>query len=142
MDQDLKKARDLLLSSDHTCVLCRGDQMYTSRERGVKPLLTFLDSGTDLSGFAAADKVVGRGAAFLYCLLGVRSIYAGIVSSAAMEVLTQAGIAVSAEKTVERIQNRAGDGLCPMESATMSCKTPTEALSAIRRTLKALQEAM
>lgn len=142
MDQDLEKARRLLLASEDTCVLCFGTQVYTSRERGVKPLLALLDSGSDLRGFAAADKVVGRGAAYLYCLLGVRSVYAGVISTAAMEVLEQAGIAVTAERTVDRIRNRAGNGLCPIESATMSSKTPAEALAAIRRTLKKLEEAI
>ena len=71
MDKNLLKARDLLLAGNYTCVVCREDTLYTTTHRGVAPLLNWLDDGTDLEGFSAADRVVGRGAAFLYCLLKV-----------------------------------------------------------------------
>ena len=71
MTMDMTKARSLLESGDYTCVVCHGDTVHTATERGVKPLLNWLDEGMDLRGFSAADRVVGRATAFLYCLLGV-----------------------------------------------------------------------
>ena len=70
MNSDLTKAAALLNSGAYTCVLCRGDAVFTGTERGVKPLLGWLDGGVDLNGFSAADRVVGTAAAFLYVLLG------------------------------------------------------------------------
>ena len=69
--ENMTKARNLLDSGDYTCVVCNGNAIYTTTQRGVAPLLNWLDSGTDLTNFSAADRVVGRGAAFLYCLKGV-----------------------------------------------------------------------
>lgn len=45
--------------------MCKGSTIYISTERGVKPLIDRIDDGTDLQGFSAADKVVGKAAAFL-----------------------------------------------------------------------------
>lgn len=57
--------------------------MLTSTERGVKPLLQWLDGENSVKGFSAVDKVVGRAAAFLYVLLEVKEVYAGVMSEGA-----------------------------------------------------------
>ena len=72
---DLENAKQILLEGGYTCVLCRGKEIYTATARGVRPLVDWLDSGLDLRGFSAADKVVGRATAFLYVLLGVRTVH-------------------------------------------------------------------
>ena len=76
----LRKAKETLESGGYTCVLTDGTIVYTSKLRGVKPLVQFLESGTIPSGFSAADKVIGRATAYLYVLLGVREVYAQIIS--------------------------------------------------------------
>lgn len=134
---DLEKAKSILQGSDYTCVLCRGDQIHTSRHRGVRPLLELLE--TDVSGFCAADKVVGKATALLYRLLKVRAIHAAVISQAALQALQNSGIAVSWDSQVDYIKNRAGDGRCPMEQATEGIDDPQEALIAIRQKLKELQ---
>ena len=132
MEHNLNKALQLLKGGDYTCVVCRDDTVYTTTQRGVAPLLSWLDSQTDLSGFSAADRVVGRGAAFLYCLLGVREVHARVMSLPAAEVLRSHNIHASADLFVEGIINRAGNGPCPFEAAVMDIQDAAEALSAIR----------
>ena len=132
MDNNLLKARDILQSRDYTCVVCREDTVYTTTRRGVAPLLDWVDDGTDLSGFYAADRVVGRGAAFLYCLLNVNAVYARVMSHPAAEVLKAYGIEAYADTFVEGIINRAGTGPCPFEAAVMNIDNAQEALTAIR----------
>ena len=140
MHSDLEKAKTYLKEEDCTCVLCRDDQLFSSKHRGVRPLLDFLDSGKDFSGFSAADKVVGKATAFFYCLLGVREIHAGILSDAAAEVLNQASISFSCDSRVPTIRNRDNTGPCPMEQATKDISDPYSALIAVRRTLESLQK--
>ena len=139
MISDLEKAKTYLKTQGCTCVLCREDQLFHSRHRGVRPLLTFLDSGEDFTNFSAADKVVGKATAFLYCLLGVRAIHAGVLSDAAAEVLTEANISFSCDCRVPAIRNRDNTGPCPMEQATKDLTDPHLALAAIRKTLETLQ---
>lgn len=140
MIPDLVKATAYLKTKNCTCVLCLGDTIFSSRHRGVRPLLDFLDSGEDFTGFSAADKVVGKATAFLYCLLGVRAIYAGVLSDAAAEVLTQASISFSCGRQVPAIRNRDNTGPCPMEHATNDISDPHLALAAIREALRVLQK--
>ena len=130
---DLNKAKALLTEGGYTCVLCRDDEVHTATARGVKPLVDWLDSSLDLRGFSAADKVVGRATAFLYVLLGIRSIHALVMSSPAKEALEAGGIAASCATEVAGIINRRGDGPCPFEEAVLGITDPAEALTAIRK---------
>ena len=130
---DLNKAKALLAAGGYTCVLCRGDEIHTATARGVKPLVDWLDSGLDLRGFSAADKVVGRATAFLYVLLGVREVHALVMSAPAKEALEAGGIAASCAAEVAGIINRRGDGPCPFEEAVLGITDPEEALTAIRK---------
>ena len=139
MNNDLNCAHVLLEQNGYTCVIQRGETVYTSFERGVKPLLGLLDDGTDCTGFSAADKVVGKAAAFLYCLLRVRSVYASVISKPALQVLTEQGIEVMYDTCVDAIKNRAGTGFCPMETAVLSESEPTKALDRIRVRLEELR---
>ena len=140
MKTDLKKAAELLRGGDYTCVLYRGDTIYKSHERGVKPLLQWLDNGTDLKGFSAADKVVGKAAAFLYVLLGVCEVYAPVMSKAAAEVLKKNGVRPQYDTLADRIQNRTGTGLCPMEQAVFDEQDPKEALKIIKAKVAFMQQ--
>ena len=128
-------------SGGYTCVLVGGDAVYTSNLHGVKPLIQFLESGTVRPGLSAADKVVGKAAAFLYVLLGVKALYASVISSPALALLKSYEIDVSYETTVEMIRNRTDTGYCPMEQATLNLSEPEEALRAIKETLEKLSGA-
>lgn len=139
MKNDLIKARSLLDTGDYTCVVCRGDVFYTAAERGVKPLLNWLDSGQDLKDFSAADRVVGRATAFLYVLLGVKEVYAKVMSRPAADVLEAYGITAETETLVDGIINRKGTGPCPFEAAVMEMEDANHALIAIRDKLTQMQ---
>lgn len=132
MSIDLEKAKELFDSGEYTCVLCKGGMTFTSTERGVKPLLEWLDGETDINGFSAADKVVGRAAAFLYVLLEVKEVYASVMSEGAAEVLSKYGIRSEYDVSAKEIINRAGNGSCPMEQAVKGIDIPEQALEAIR----------
>lgn len=135
---DLDRAVSLLKSEGYTCVLVKDDTVYTSRERGVKPLMAFHAKQTDLAGFSAADKVVGKATAFLYVLLGVSRVFALVVSKPAAEVLRAHGVELNAQTEVEAIRNRTNTGFCPMEQAVREISNPADAPRAIREALAKL----
>ena len=137
---DIVRAKEILTEGGFTCVLIKGGTVFSSRERGVKPLLSLLDSKENCKGCFAADKVVGKAAAFLYILLGAKALYASVISAPALELLKSYKIDVSYETTVEMIRNRTETGYCPMEQATLNLSEPNEALRAIRETLRRLSE--
>ena len=129
---NLEKARNHLETGSYTCVVARGEEILFATDRGVKPLLNWLDEGLDMTGASAADKVVGRATAFLYCLLGVSRVYAAVMSRPAAQVLEKNGIEAHWGKLVDGIINRRGTGPCPFEDAVMHITDSQEALTAIR----------
>ena len=138
MSDNLTKCREMLKSGEYTLVLFDGKMVFTDTKRGVKPLLDLLDGNTDLTGFSAADKVVGKAAAFLYVLLNVREIYADVISSNALSVLEEHQIPVVYGTLTDKIKNRAGTGFCPMETAVLGENSPEKALEKIREKAKEL----
>ncbi len=133
-----ERAKGLLTEGNYTLVLCRGESVLTDTHRGVAPLLALLDDEVDLTGYAAADRVVGKAAAFLYLRLSVASVYGAVMSRPAYDLLVSHGVTVSCNCLVEAIRNRAGDGFCPMETVCLPLEDPVEAERAIRRRLAEL----
>lgn len=134
----ISKAKEILVENGCTCVVIKGDFCYESKQRGVKPLLALIDGECDVRGGSAADKVIGKAAAFLYILLGVKEIYADVISEPAIETLRKGGISVEYREQVPMIRNRDGSGFCPMEQATLKVEDEKIALEVIRETLRDL----
>lgn len=137
---NLDKAKMLLSRTDNTCVLCSDAVILTDKRRGVRPLLDLLESEADVAGFAVADKVVGKAAAYLYCLMRISCLHAQVISKPALAVLQQAGIATEYDQLVPAIQNRTRDGFCPMERAVWEIHSPEDALPAIHKALDQLRK--
>ena len=112
---DLQKAISILESGNHTCVLCKGDAVYISNKSGIAPMVGFISEGIDLKGFSVADKIVGKAAAMLFALAGIKNAYGDVMSIGGLEFLEQNGIGASYSVLTEKIINRSGTDICPME---------------------------
>lgn len=130
---NLEQAKQMLHEGNYTCVFYRGEEVITDSRRGVTPLLCLLESEKNLHGFCAADKVVGKAAAFLYCALEVNELYADVISEPALEVLRRAGISVEYANAVKAIRNRTNTSYCPMETAVWNVSDTEEAIIMIRQ---------
>ena len=86
-----------------------------------------------------ADRIIGRGAAFLLVKGGVREVFAFVMSEPAREVLQKAGIKVSCDRLEPKIVNRDGTGTCPVEMAVMDTESPDEAFLRIEAFLRRMQ---
>lgn len=136
MQRDLLNAK-ALLTGRRTLVLKRGDEVIFSEERGVAPLVSLLSR--DFSGFCAADRVVGKGAAFCYIALSVKSVWAAVISVPAKEFLEKHGVAVYCDTLTERIENRTRTGFCPIEAAVLNIDDTETAIDKIKQTLLELK---
>lgn len=136
---NFENAKELLKTGDYTCALCKDGITYTSTKRGVSPLVEWLTNGTDCKGFSAADKIVGKAAALLYILSGVKEVYAPVMSLSAAEILSRHGITAESGKLVQTIINRSGTGPCPMEQAVANIDDPAQALKAIQNRMAVLK---
>ncbi len=136
METLAEKGRAFLSSGDRL-VLYREEAVYRSDKPGIRPLLA-ASQNPAFTGVWAADKIVGRAAAMLYCLLKVKGVYAQVLSIGGKEILDRHGIAVSWDTLTPAIQNRAGTGLCPMEMAVSDITAPQSAPAALLKALAAL----
>ena len=139
MSELINYSKKRLLDGAYTCVLYNGETEIVSSERGVSFLLGLYNSGKNYSGYVSADKVVGKGAALLYAILGIKEIYAFVISESALSVLNNNDITCTYDTLVPHIINRRGDGICPIECATMDIVNPADAPSMIARTLEKLR---
>ena len=137
MDKHIEILRRRLTDGGYTCVILSDGDEFISFERGVKPLISFLDSGRSFRGAVAADKTVGAGAAHLYVLLGIKALWANVISDAALSVLIAAGITVEYGERVPYIINRKGDGICPFEQCVLAV---SDAQTAQRKIFAKLDE--
>jgi hypothetical protein len=135
---DIDRAKTLL-DNGFTCVLVNADNIYTSTLNGVAPMMDFISSGINLSGFSAADKIVGKAAAMLFVLAGVKAVFAPVMSKNAVKVFSGYGINYSCGIITDSIVNRNGSGPCPMDKAVSDTDDPHAAYYAIRHTLDQLK---
>lgn len=138
---DIEKAREIIKSGRYTCVMCKGETLYTSQKRGVVPVLEKIEQNVDISGFSVADKIIGKAAAMLFHLAGISVLYGEVMSNPAVEYLKTTDIEFSYVTLTEKIINRTGDGLCPMETAVMDIDNPKEAFVAVKNKLDELRKA-
>lgn len=115
-------------------------ELRSDDRRGILPLMQWISGGEFLRGAVVADKVIGKAAAFLLVLGGVREVYAGVISVPAADVLQNAGIPYTYEKKVQNIENRRHDGICPMESAVLKTEDPKEAFLILEKKCAEFQE--
>lgn len=139
MTENLHRAYELMRREDDTCVIIKDEKIYTSKERGVKPLLAWLEDGVDMKGASASDKVVGKAAAFLYVKLQIKEVYAGVVSKPACAVFKEYGISVQYGEKVDAIRNRTNTGFCPMETAVLDIEDADEAFTTVKDKVKSMQ---
>lgn len=111
---NLERAKSKLVG-DNTCVLVKDETVYVSTKTGITPMMEFIAEGVDLKGFSVADRIVGKAAAMLFVKAGIVEVFSKVISEPAVEFLKKHGVEVSFDTLTERIINRAGTGLCPME---------------------------
>lgn len=135
------QAKSSLLSSASTIAVVSNGEVFTSQERGVKPLLHLLSEKKGfLKGSSVADKVIGKAAALLMVLGEIKEVHTLIISEPAIRVFEKYNIPCFYDKKVDRIVNRTGDGLCPMETLCLDVEEPKEAFQKITDFIKTMKK--
>lgn len=130
------KAKDLLIGKT-TCVLADGaGHVIRSERRGIAPMMLLfeqMESPKLPEGFCAADKIVGKAAAMLFVRAGLSGVYAEVLSKDGKDYLESHGIPVEYETLSDKIVNRKGDDICPMEKCVAPYSDPEEGYLALRK---------
>lgn len=140
MNNDLLQAKSAL--NGHTIALCKGDTLIVCDKKSIRPMLDFISEGKDLSGFSAADLVVGKAVATLFVYAKIKCVYSKVMSRPALEYLQSHGIDAKCDTLVENIINRAGDGICPMEQCVQNIDDASVAYAALKDKIMQMQRSV
>lgn len=124
----------------HSICLCRDGEYFTDDDRGISPMIRLIEEGRDLHGYAAADIIVGKAAAMLFIKAGIREVYGEVMSRAGYDFLQQHDIPCAYGKLTEKIINRKGDGICPMEQTVALIDDPEEGTIALQQRMMELRK--
>lgn len=138
----IEQAKVNLIKENASCSVIRGDFIYTSKDKGVKPILSNLKIEEDFFLDAyVADRVIGKAAALLLVKGKVKEIYGELISEHAIKVLEEYSIPFSYDTKVPYIMNRTHNGMCPLEESVLNITNPSEAYIAICNTVAKLMAA-
>jgi hypothetical protein len=132
--EDIDLARSLLEEEKWNLVIVKGGQvLFSSRERGIAPFFQAVQSiGGSLHNAALADRIVGSAVAMLCLQARITSVYAGIASQGALDMLKGQGVTITSKSTVPYISNYDGTDLCPFEKMAGSCQGPSQFFVALQ----------
>jgi hypothetical protein len=118
---DMEKFKESGLS----ILVLKGEKvLFSSDKEMLKPLIEAIGS-VDMHGATVYDKIVGRAAMLLFVKAKVKEVFALVASKTAVQVAEQYEIPFVVEELTERIINRKGDDICPMEKKS-ECLGPEE----------------
>ncbi len=135
---DIELAKKAL--SGHSIALCRDGEIFTGDGRGISPMMGFIAEGRDLSGYSAADVIVGKAAAMLFVKAGIVCVHAKTMSRAGKDLLEKHGIPCTYDLLTERIVNRSGTNICPMEKTVSDIDDPETGYAALRQCIEEMKK--
>lgn len=112
----MKEIIRMLHKDNYSCVIMNKENIRAFSQRGIADLFYLLKNDPDfLKDASIADKVVGKAAAALMILGGVKEVYTDIISFSALTLFQETDIEISFAQEVPYIQNRDQTDWCPME---------------------------
>lgn len=122
---------EILRREKCSLVVKNHDIVTTYSKPGVRDLEYLLDHDPEmLHGATIADKVIGKAAAAMVVVGGVKELYAEVLSKKAIPFLEEAGIVYTYGTLVDTIKEE-GDR-CQLEKITAPASTPEETVALLR----------
>lgn len=126
--------------ADFALVAFKQDELFfSSKQRGIAPLVSLCEKNTDRSELYVADKVIGKAAALLCVQCNAKMLYAKVISEAALSVLDKYKIDAAYDTLVPFIKNKEGDNKCPMEKLASGVDEPIKMLRRAKNFLETLK---
>ncbi|MDR2011324.1 MAG: DUF1893 domain-containing protein [Bacteroidales bacterium] len=132
----MKEIIDLLHDNGYSCVIANNDETRVFYSRGVKDLYDLFKNTDFLKGAFVADKVVGKAAASLMILGGVKEVYTDLISTPALQMLKENCIEASYHTEVPVILNGSQNDWCPLEILCNQENLPENLLPSIENFIK------
>ena len=128
-----------LQTSQCTLAVAKRGVVETFYRRGVADLLQLHDTEPErLCGASVADKIIGKAAASILILSGVKEAYAPRITEGALRLLAEHGVKAECDEAIDRVENRTHTGRCPLDTVCADLSEPEEMLQAVREKLRQL----
>ena len=124
----------------HTISLCKDGQCLFSEKKGIAPLMGFIADGINLNGYSVADLVVGKAAALLMVKCKIKAVFAKTLSQSGEEVLKSHNIPYEFETLADKIINRDGTDICPMEKTVLITDDPEEGYVLLKNKIQSMKK--
>ena len=126
---------------EHTLIVRKDGAERTYTRRGVIDLFELLTNEPEALYMASiTDKAIGKAAAALMVLGGVKEAATPRISAPALKLFRTAGIKVDYDEEVPLILNRDKSDFCPMEKRCMVSDNPQELLPIITEFINEIKQ--
>lgn len=133
------EAVDMIKSKKATCVLVKDNKIISAESpKGIYYVIDLYEKGL-LKDAYIADTIIGKAAAMIFSLGGLKGCYGRTISKSALKWLNENNINATYSELTPAIQNRKGDGICPMEETVKNIFDEEEALEALKNKVKELR---
>lgn len=139
--KDIDLAKELLEKEQLALAIVKeGKLIFSSRDRGIKPMYTAVSELKDeLKGASVADRVIGKAAAMLCEYACIKELYTKLVSENAVKVLQKTSIQFCYDETTPYIKNRDKTSMCPVETLSQNVNNVDDLLEDISSFLKSIK---
>ena len=126
---------------EHTLIVRKDGAERTFTRRGVIDLFELLTNEAEaLHRASITDKAIGKAAAALMVLGGVKEAATPRISTPALKLFRSAGIKIDYDEEVLLILNRDKSDFCPMEKRCMVSDNPQELLPIITEFINEIKQ--
>ncbi|MEM3403105.1 MAG: DUF1893 domain-containing protein [Nitrososphaeria archaeon] len=134
LENDLITARSRLLKNNLSFVIVKhGKIVFETKSKGIRMLLEAISTyQKEVEGASIADKVVGKAAMFLIIRARIKSVYAKVISTAALELASSNDVSVLYDRMVKCILNKARSDTCPFEKMVENVSSTEQAFQILR----------
>lgn len=138
----LTQLKQIQAEHNYTLIAGMGDNLYTSWQDGIKPILSKLaEKKYYFENSVIVDRVVGKAAAMLFVRSKVGYVHANVLSRSAQKILDHYQVSYSFDILVDYIKNRNNTGMCPMEETVLNVEDLDEAFQLLLEKQKLLVSA-
>ena len=124
---------DMLNEQGLSLLVYNHDSLTTHANRGIQYLLQLIsDQPERLKGAVAADKIIGKSAAAIMIVGGVKEVHTNVICTPARELFEANGVLVFATEEVPMIMNRDQTGMCPMDTQIANIESIEECVAILQ----------
>ena len=124
---------DMLNEQGLSLLVYNNGELTTHANRGIQDLLQLIsDQPERLKGAVAADKIIGKSAAAIMIVGGVKQVHTNIICTPARELFEANGVLVFASEEVPMIMNRNRSGMCPMDTQINKVESVEECVAILQ----------